>query len=206
MNYFLRKQLVVSFGICCVLLATSPAFAAPIIDPGEILLWPNRAGQRVPLFVSGGDLIEGLNLHLTVEGGGPEISAEGKPGPKITDVDVLTGTIFSGNNDGQTNAASFPQAWAVSTATSNGTVRAQGRLAVLTFDTTGFPLDSGPFSLSLSDPIGTPTDFAGIPAELSEGVITISVIPEPASLTTLFVGMLFLYTVRRKRRDRLVRR
>ena len=93
-------------------------------------------------------------------------------------------------NDGQTTIASFPQAWAVSTATATGTVAADGILAHVTLDTTGFSVGSGPFSFSVTDPLGTPTDFAGVVAELTAGQIEI--VPEPSGGSAWFIAMLVL--------------
>ncbi|MCA9149984.1 MAG: hypothetical protein KDA92_11815, partial [Planctomycetales bacterium] len=161
------------------LLESTSILAAPIIDPGTIYLAPDYAGQAVPLYVSGGDAVQGLNLHVSVEQGGPDFSPTGKLGPVITDVDVTNRTIFAGRHDGQTTIADFPQAWVVATATTSGTVSANGILAWITFDTTGLLEGAGPFSLTLEDPAGVPSDFAGIGARLSAGQLVISGVPEP---------------------------
>ncbi len=180
-----------NLALLCVALSASHACASPIISVGDVVLLPNRSQQRVPIIVSGGDEVQGLNLNVAVEGGGTEFG--GSMGPKITNVDVTDGTIFESNNDGHTTIGAFDQVWAVTTATVSGTVNADGVLAWLTFDSTGFDEGMGPFVLSLSDPLGTPTDFAGIPADLSDGRITIQV-PEPSTrlLFTLAVSVLFM--------------
>lgn len=76
---------------------------------------------------------------------------------------------------------------------------AEGTLAWVTFDTTGFFENSGPFTLSLTDPAGVPTDFAGVPAQLFEGRLTVFVIPEPSSWMFAIVGMCCLLISHRYR-------
>ncbi len=189
-----------TFALVCVAFAVSHAIGSPMVLVGDVLLLPNRSEQRVPLMVFGGDAVQGLNLSVVVEGGGADFG--GSMGPKITNVDVTGGTIFDSNNDGQTTIGAFDQVWAVTTATVSETVSANGVLAWLTFDSTGFDDGMGPFALSLSDPLGTPTDFAGIPADLLDGHIVIGV-PEPSArlLFTLAVSILFL-GIRVGRRER----
>lgn len=182
---------LIAFSFC------ARSYAVPVIDVGTISLLENTPDQTVPIYVSGGDAIQGLNLNLSVESGGPELSADGKLGPMITAVDVVTDTLFANNNDGQTTIASFPQAWVITTATSTGSVAADGLLTRVTFDTTGFLMGSGPFLFTLTDPLGTPTDFAGIAADLTIGQIEI--VPEPQCAPMLLIGIVG-WALRHRRR------
>ena len=72
------------------------AIAGIIIDIGEITLQENLADQVVPIFVGGGDLVQGINFNLQVADGGP-LEGGSILGPAITSVDLIgSGTIFFG--------------------------------------------------------------------------------------------------------------
>jgi hypothetical protein len=161
--------------IATLLTVAGPSLAAPIITVGSHDLLPNTPGQMVQIYVSGGDAVEGLNLYAQVGDGGP---AEGGTivGPSIT-ADILSGTIFAANNSGADSTGSSAQLAVSNTLTASDTVDADGLLATLTLDTTGF--FSGSWGLFLSDTLNGPTDFAGIEADIFDGSITI--IPEPAA-------------------------
>ncbi|MCA9214249.1 MAG: hypothetical protein KDB27_14355 [Planctomycetales bacterium] len=187
--------------VACIIGVAHYGYGSPMVGVGDVFLLPNRSEQRVPLIVTGADAVQGLNLNVVVEGGGTDFG--GAIGPKITAVDVTSETIFTSNNDGQTTIGAFDQAWVVATATASDTVNADGVLAWLTFDTTGFNDGTGPFTLSLSDPLGTPTDFAGIAADLQDGRIFVQVqVPETSSagLPYVMIALLILRFSRRPAR------
>src|SRR6185437_7568799 len=118
----------------------------PVITVGNHTLLANTANQKIQIFVSSQNtMVQGTDVEVQIADGGP--AAGGKvAGPKITNVDVLSGTIFANNNGGQTGSGSMvPQVYEVST-TANGSVAASGLLATITVDTTGF--NGGTFSLS----------------------------------------------------------
>ncbi len=180
-------------GLCIVgvlggLLGASGAQATPIIDVGDHQLLPNTPGQTVWIFVHGGDLVQGLNFNIEVAPGGPAIQ----------DVDILQGTIFEGNNTGTSDLdGPHPDAWPFwegrYTTVLAGHVVAEGLLATVTFDTTG--LDRGRWDLWMSATQNGPTDFAGMPAVIFDGSVTVGegpgpIIPEPSSLAVLLAGAL----------------
>ncbi len=174
----------------CVLIVFSLAAgveAKPSIVVGTHYLNVNQAGQTIPIYVSGGDEVQGLEFNVCIGGG--------TQGPIFEDVDILTGTIFEGNNTG-INPGSYinPRCAYQGTTTSSGTVIADGLLATLTIDTTG--LFSGEYSLSLIDTPEGKTNFAGVDVDIVDGLI---VVPEPASLMILLVGSSLLIRRRRNR-------
>jgi hypothetical protein len=157
----------------------SVGLAVPTITIGTIQLQPNTAGQVVELSVTGGDAVPGLSLYLQVANGGPEFETlagltpgSGIDGPAMTAIDLVTGTIFDGNNTGQTDGSdpAIPQVAFVYITTASGTVAASGLLARVTFDTTG--LTGGTYPLSLTV-LGSPTDFAGVEAALVDGTLVV---------------------------------
>src|SRR5215207_3688133 len=117
--------------LAIVLMLPAPAaFAALSIDTGAHALLPNTPNQRFTLSVTGGNAVEGLNLYVQVADGGPAAGGA-VVGPAITDVDILAGTIFAGNNLGSFDPGSTPQLASRFTLTSSGTVPASGAIAKL---------------------------------------------------------------------------
>jgi hypothetical protein len=154
------------------------AEAEPVVNVGNHQLMPNMPNQSIDIMVSGGDAVQGVTMRVQVGDGGtaPE-SGIPASGPRITALDLLSDTIFSGNNTGQSNVLGWDQMWVVSTTTSSDQVPAAGLLARVTLDTTGW--DAGTFPLHLGETRDGASDFAGIPMRISEGSITI--VPEPAA-------------------------
>jgi len=153
----------------------------PRISVGTHQLMPNTPNQTIELRVTGGQLVRGLNLNAQIGDGGPELG--GTPGPAITGVDLENGTIFDGNNDGQNNlglpGTPTPQLAMYSIIAHSADVAADGLLARLTIDTSGFHVGDGPWPLCLDDTLNGSTDFAGSPALIADGSI---VVREPAGL------------------------
>ena len=187
-------MLRLAFVTCIVLIAAVPAWGDPIILVGEHLLLPDTPGQSIEVSVSGAQAVQGLNLNVQF---GPDPYAT--DGPVLTGLDILTDTIFAANNTGASNAEQglgidLPMFETRSTTTLSGTVGADGLLATMTVDTSG--LQSGTWTLLLSDTLNGPTDFAGLPAIITDG--SIRIVPEPATLLMLLT--LGLLACRRRRR------
>ena len=153
----------------------------PVIQVGNYTLLANTPNQKIQIFVAGGlpggDNVQGADVEVQIADGGP--AAGGKvSGPKITHVDVLTNTIFAKNNNGQAGVGSIvPQVFEATTLTASGTVKALGLLATITVDTTGFT--GGVFPLLLTGTLNGNTDFTLIPANVSNGTITLLPPPPP---------------------------
>ncbi len=155
--------------------------AQPVIIVGTHHLVANQPGQVLTISVSGGDPVYGVNLNVQVANGGPEAEATGHlppgagiDGPAITAVDLLNGTILQANNDGQVDAldrGEWPQLACSFALTNEGTVSADGVLAQLTFDTTGFY--GGTCALRLGKTLNGPTDFSGDPATITDGLLVV---------------------------------
>jgi hypothetical protein len=164
---------VLSVVAVAVLAAAHGAAGGIVIDVGTHYLEPNLAGQTILIRVSttDGNRVGGCDLNVQVDGGGPPQG--GVLGPAITAVNLESGTIFAGNNTGQNNLGSFPQLALYSIVTSSGTVGAGGLLATLTVDTTGFRTLGQSWTLQLGNTLNGPTDFAPIPAAITDGKIVI---------------------------------
>ncbi len=153
------------------------------IDVGDHFLLPDTPAQTIAIYVSGGDAVEGLNFNAQVADGGPELGGS-VDGPAITAVDLTTGAIFGGNSSGPQNilqllGLNYPQAAVYTVTTASGTVAADGLLATLTIDTTGFASGST-FDLKLAGTFNGDTDFAGIPIAITNGHITLNAAPVAA--------------------------
>jgi VCBS repeat-containing protein len=157
---------------------------APTITIGDHRLAPNTPNQQIEVYVSGGHAISGLNLFAQVGDGGPELAQYGLPagtdGPAITNVDLKTDTVFADVPDEQANQPGLPQIAIATIAISapDESVAAEGMLATLTIDTTGF--FAGDWDLVFSnvlpfESLGGPfrTDFAGDPANIVTGSLSI---------------------------------
>lgn len=176
----MKRLLIAILVTASVPLITVAASTGAVITIGSTPLLPNSPGQSVQIFVSGGNLVEGVNLNVQLADGGPGVGGL-EEAPRITSVDLLSGTIFAGNVFGGVpmDPGSFPQLAIRSLLTDFGSVPASGLLATLTIDTTGFFV--GQWSLSLSGTLNGDTNFLDVPAEVINGTITISraVVPEP---------------------------
>ena len=174
------------------------ARANPMINVGEHLLVEDTPAQRIEIWVTGGAQVQGLNFYLQIADGGLEAGGN-VDGPIIQHVNIIgADTIFAENHSGQTDSLTLPQISLQLTSTATGAVTADGLLAMVTIDTTGF-FAGGVFDLKLADTHEGNTDFAGDSIDITNGLIII-VVPEPASVAILCAGL--CGTVLRSRRRR----
>ncbi|HEX2473822.1 MAG TPA: hypothetical protein VHK01_03690 [Lacipirellulaceae bacterium] len=150
---------------------------AAAVNAGTHVLAPNTPGQQVPILVTGSDAVSGIDFFVQVGDGGATVGGD-DTGPRITQVDLVSGTIFAGNNTG-VFVDPAPLIWGATTTTSSGSVSAEGVLGRLTIDTTGMFL--GQFDLILNPPSTGPTAFAdpGITTNLINGSLVIGDLPPP---------------------------
>jgi hypothetical protein len=178
-----------------VVRSLAAGLTSPEVALGVIQLLPNTPDQWVNLTVnnpSGSPMqFSALNLNLQVADSGP--SSEGGfgsvDGPNITLVDLVTGTLFAGNNTGTAVGGGSSQAGLWTVATDSGSVTlgagSSALLARVRFDTTGLPTTQ-PWSFILgldvpSENILTASTFVGplgglTTIQYSPGQI---VVPEP---------------------------
>jgi len=188
-------------GLAFVVLAClATAAQAATITVGDHQLLPNTAGQTIVITVTGGDATQGVALNAQIADGGPDAAdLGGTPaglGPAFTGGSVTAGTIYAANNTGDQDLNTpnppgqplpFRQVFWHQTSTASGSVAANGILAILTVDTTGFTslspgdLGLGKWSLILGpNQINGPTNFGSFTPTIIDGSITI--VPEPTSV------------------------
>jgi hypothetical protein len=134
-------------------------------------LAPDAPGQQIAIFVSGGEPIGGVDFFIQVGDGGAAVGGS-DTGPTITGVDLITGAIFGANHT-DVFVDSLPLIWAATTTTEFGTVPAEGRLATVTINTTGF--FSGRYNLLLNPLATGPTQLVGAITTLANGWLQIGV-------------------------------
>lgn len=141
------------------------------VEVGDHYLLADTPDQEIPIYVSGGDLVQGCNLNVQTGDGGVGGT---QSGPRITGIDVETGTIWAGQIEPPINPEpplDYGQWEGRYLVTQEGvSVAAEGLLATVTVDTTG--CGPGPWDLVLGPGnLNGPTDFAGIPATVHDGVL-----------------------------------
>ena len=183
----MRTKLSITFVLAALTLLAVPVSAAVTVDTGSHQLNPNQAGQIISVLVStdSSDQVAGLNFYFQIDDGqNPTIT----PAPAITSVDIIgVGTIFNGNNTGQTDFPFPPYFQGATTTTNSGSVLASGTLAWITLDTTGVTI--GSWDLNISNTLNGDTDFATFPGGVTLNDGSLSIIPEPASLVLIAAGL-----------------
>jgi hypothetical protein len=142
---------------------------------GDHELQPDQPAQEISIFVSGGLSVQAVEFNLQVADGGAALGGQ-VAGPAIAGIDISSGTVFGGNNLGTDDADGLhPDRYAQiewrSTATESGSVIADGLLATVQIDTSGF--FAGTWSLVARDTINGPTRFPFTPTAVIDGTITI---------------------------------
>ena len=178
---------------------------------GDHNLLPNKSGQTIEIYVTGGSQVENVDVYAQIGDGGP-LGGGSIPGPEFTRLDLFDGTsspfIFNGRNTGRasgtTNGVIVPQIAHEGTTipVSTGSFGAGGLLAVFTIDTTGYDSRTWDLRLTGGNAGDTAFGYGGnvVPMTVTNGTIT--VIPEPASLSILLMGAGLILSRRRRNRDR----
>jgi len=203
--------------LAAVFVLASVSEAATQIVVGNHILFPNTPNQKIEILVTGGDQIQGVNLNAQIGndptslGASPVFQFDANqhlvfPGPNLSTL-LAPGSIFAPPTGfGENDVTFFPALWQAGSATASGTVAANGVLATLYIDTTGFL--QGVWTLSLANTIGGPTDWAGSifnGEEVPNPFITdgsIIIFPEPGATFTAVLATAVLGGVAIRRRHR----
>lgn len=140
-----------------------------------------------------GETLSGLDLYLVMDA----------LGPIITEVNLISGTVFEPNNSGQFDFG-IPEyltpgrtpGYTVTTAAGSVPL---GTVALITIDTTGIAAGTYPLALT-SDVLGPSAAYnqGGVPGIFTNGSVT--VIPEPSSVVIALFGAAGIGAVAIRRR------
>jgi hypothetical protein len=147
----------------------------PSIVVGDWLVPAGETAWMIPISVTGGVSVDGINFNIQIDDGSKPVA---EVGPVFTGLNILTGTIFDGKNTGSwDNNVLDWVAWDWTETTAGETVYADGVIGYITLDTVDCP--SGTWQLAMSDTLNGPTDFAGAAATIVDGTITVTPDPFP---------------------------
>ena len=189
----------------------SPSANPLTIDILELNLQPNLAGQSFDIHVdnSAGSpfAVNGFALNIQIADGGPDVGGS-IDGPVFTSVDILSGTAFDSNNNGQAGGGVFTggQVAEAFTATSGASTvdipSGQSKVATVTVSTEGF--FAGVFTMTVANSLNGSSKFetTGTPSTeipvLIDGSITI--VPEPAEYALALAACMGLFAIYRRSR------
>lgn len=197
------RRLLATLLALALLMGTGAAAqaAAPLVTADHLTLLPNTPGQVIQLSVAGTDTIWGEDLYFQIN--------DGLTGPTITDLDIITGTIFASSNSGQNYSADpainarglyatapydYHMAMATTTTLGSDTTTANGLLATLTISTVGF--NDSTFQINMVDTFDGTSDvvttgMSMVDLTFPSNTFSI-VVPEPATGLLLLTGTLLL--------------
>ncbi|MBC8872751.1 MAG: hypothetical protein H8E44_25240 [Planctomycetes bacterium] len=166
------------------------------LDVDHFVLLPNTPNQTIPIHITGGARIQGSLLNVQISDGFSDVPGSSMDGPNITGVDLVSpGTIFgSVANNGNNVIESREQIWVVGASTSDGTIVADGVLAYVTIDTTGWFGGDRTWELKLSDTFNGNTNFqtpdGQLTPDITNGSIRIDRLPvaDPGGPYTVLEG------------------
>jgi len=151
--------------------------ASPAIDIGDHVLQPNMPDQVIPIYVSGGRRVQGIVFNAQLTDGYPNVPGSHVDGPNITGVDLVgPETVFgSVANTGHNLVETREQIWVVGTSTKNSRVTADGVLAYVAIDTTGWFDEDGPWELKLTGTFNGDTSFQSPSGRIVASVVNGSI-------------------------------
>jgi len=198
-----RQALALVVAMLFALCTNSSVTHGLTIDLGTYDLLADTAWQPIELRVSGGEAVEAVQFEAQVSGA--DVRFGGTDGPNIQQIDIVTGTIVEQNNTGVVYALGshgLEEIVAAATTTEIGAVPADGLIATLYLDTTGFSVGDGPFTLELITLNGGTKlpPFRDEDTQYLNPVGILNIVPEPTAFTLAAVALLGLMTSRRKRR------
>jgi hypothetical protein len=203
---FRHLSLLVAAAIA--LTSSQRAQATTISAPSGAVLQRNQPAQPLQIMVTGPDLIAGMTFVVQIADGGPGPETQGLiDGPDISSVDIVTGTIFGGNNQGADYPGSYPQFAQRTIITQADTSITLGDqpalLATILLDTTG--VAPGTYDLLLG---GSPLSLGRVEFYDAAGNVvvptivngSVTVVPEPSSLVlSLMAAVALLFGIRKQK-------
>lgn len=171
----------------------------PTVNVGQHDILPDTPHQAIPVYVRSSEAIEGVDLYVQIGDGGIGVGGA-DTGPRIEGIDLLSGTIFQDNHSGiwdLDNNAWWPGGEdgilmfeGLEMVTDQGAVPADGLLAIIYIDTTGFREVGQTWELRLAGTVNGDTDFGLTAAAIINGSVRIRALPtaDPGAGYTLDEG------------------
>jgi hypothetical protein len=202
-------RVVGTWGMLLVLLIGAMASAGPlvpVINVGSHDLLPNTPHQPIQVYVTSGvgaPDVSAVDFNMQIDKGYPygDLSVPGPIFDQSQPIDLVTGTIFAADNSGQFDTAAGPPPldppakqnlmWGILTSAAGHYVPANGLLATVYVDTTGY--SSGTWPLAMSTTLNGPTMFhdglgnADITPQITDG--SINIVPEPSTFCLLSMAV-----------------
>jgi hypothetical protein len=188
------KSLIQSAVVGLSMVMINTAHATLIVSLDNNSLDPNQAGQQRSFLVTSSEPLPTTGIQFNIQIFG---NTEFVITPIMTQVDILSGTVFQNNNNGQAGGSSFGgrvwEAWTLTSFTPLPNLPAGPSLmATVTFDTTG--LSAGHWALSLAiDSVSTTyfdSSFSPLAIIPFNDTLTITAVPEPAHMALGVFGVL----------------
>jgi hypothetical protein len=194
-----------------IFMGASAAHAEIQIVVNDYPLLPNKADQKIVIYVIGDEYVNAVQVQCQIgDGYGNAIS-----GPTIQALDIITGTSFEGHNtglsyappgDGHAPGYVVDQLFSLGTTTPSSTppappntVLANGILATVTISTLGQTTLNQTWDLCLKNTRNQSTVYGQkVPVITNGHVYIASSVPEPASALLVAAGATLL--LRRRRR------
>jgi|GEM_PF-4204589 len=143
-----------------------------VVSVGDWIVADDVTELRLPIVVSGGDEIEGVNLRVQIDDGSMMPSSV----PVIADLDLAgtsqSPTVWTGRSNGDLGKDITPRIGTVWTDTLDGQMaKADGILAFIVLDLSDATI--GTWSVSILDTLAGSTELVSAPATLLNGSISI---------------------------------
>lgn len=120
--------------------------------------------------------MQGITFRGQLADGFPDMSDSTTHGPDVSVIELIgPGRIVEANNTGQNSVEERSQTWRQRKTTFAGTAKADGLLARLTFDTTGFNSIGQQWGLVPANSFLDDTDVILAGADVSNGTVSIAV-------------------------------
>jgi len=201
----MQRRLLTIFALAVVMCLPITAMAVPTITAGNHVFQEGVGNVSFDILAGGGDGVQGVDLLVFTGTNGGDLTGNSPDAPTIVSVDVVgAGTIFQPNNTGQNNITVGTNIYQGGTTTGTGTVAADGVLAHVTIDITGWAIGVYPLWVSDANPLfGDGLLGSAYSQQITSAADgTITIVPEPSSIVLgLFAAAGMAAMVIRRRRS-----
>ncbi len=194
-------KLAALLGCLAILVLGSHAHGQLNVSVDDVTVVEGTTSVDIPIYGTGTQDVTDMVLALQMGNGG---TVTGNPAVPVFSAVDLTGTVWENLSNGYATSSAFPPPdeiidLNVTAVSGSSPVSGNGLLATVTVDLTGFSTAGNAWDIHLIDDFGTTTQLlegtGDVTGQLTSGSLT--VVPEPVSLTLLGVGSVALLRRRR---------